>query len=296
VKASIKSDSNPSHELSKSKVRNFHGQLENISKMVETTMNPFVESLQEDSNLYCLADGKKMPDEVKEDLLNVFVMGDKWKDEFVQECLKDPARFERLLPRKKVKNFASAAVKTSLKGKNEKVIVLKTTRDLFGRLLYIACTRKVELMKVFAYPLTPVPLSLASIYGKMKKIPKNKLAHHLQDLITHTDPKTVDVVIYDAMCMIQSLPSDLPVAYGNVAELVLKIICRPKASEVHFVCDSYGKSIKNIEQQARGTSEGSYYITGADQIRPKDFRHALRSSTFKTALIKFFIEEWKNNN
>ena len=34
--------------------------------MIETTMNPFGEILLGDDNLYCLADGKKIPDEVKD--------------------------------------------------------------------------------------------------------------------------------------------------------------------------------------------------------------------------------------
>ena len=64
------------------KSRNFRD-LESISKMIDTTMNPFGKSLIEDTNLYCLADGKKMPVEVKEDMQNLFALGEKWKDEFL---------------------------------------------------------------------------------------------------------------------------------------------------------------------------------------------------------------------
>ena len=245
-----------------------------------------------------------------------------------------------------MKNFASAAIKKNkVQGKHEKVLELKTTRDLLGRLVYLACTRKIDLEKVFPFPLTPVPFSLASIYGMVKKTPKYKLSKHLEHLITHKQPSAVDVVLYDAMLIIQSLPSDLPLRFGNIAELVLRIICSTQAREVHFVCDSYVKSIKNIaelvlriicstqarevhfvcdsyvksikniaelvlriicstqarevhfvcdsyvksikniEQQARGVSDGQFHITGADQLRPKDFRHALRSPNFKTAFL-----------
>ena len=48
--------------------------------MIATTMNPFAEVLLEDTNLYCLADGKKMPDDVKDDMLRLFVFGNKWKE------------------------------------------------------------------------------------------------------------------------------------------------------------------------------------------------------------------------
>ena len=80
--------------------------------MIDITMNPFFESLLEDTNLYCIADGKKMPDKVKDDMLNLFISGKKWKDEFVQGCLDDPTRFERPLQKRKVSNFASYAIKS----------------------------------------------------------------------------------------------------------------------------------------------------------------------------------------
>lgn len=258
-------------------------------------MNPFSHSLIEDPNLYCLADGKKAPDGVKNDMLNIIKLGDKWKGEFLEECFEDPERFERPLKRKKVKNFASSAVRSKIRGKQEKVVELKTTRDLLGRLVYLACTRNVELDKVFPFPLTPVPLSLASIYGTLKKTKKSQLSEHLEALIEHDSPRSVDVLLYDAMFIIQSLPTDLPLRFGDIAELILKNICRTAAKEVHFVCDSYVKSIKNVEQQARGETESSFNITGGDQFRPKDFRFALKSSSFKTALLKFLLAEWKHS-
>ena len=91
------------------------------------------------------------------------------------------------------------------------------------------------------------------------------------------------------------MPNNFSHNFEKVAELVLKIVCSTQADEIHFVYDSYAKSIKNAEQQARGANDGSFHINGADQLHPKDFRYALQSPNFKTALIKFFMEEWKLN-
>ena len=129
-----------------------------------------------------------------------------------------------------MRNFASAAIKSKVRGKHEKVVELKTTRDLLGRLVYLACTRKIELERVFPFPLTPVSLPLTSIYGMVKKTPKYKLSKHLEDVITHKKPTSVDVVLYDAMFIIQSLSSDLPLHFSNIAELVLRIICSTKST------------------------------------------------------------------
>ena len=262
--------------------------------MIEHTIDPFSNHLIDDTNLYCIADGKKIEDNIKKQMLNVFVLGKEWKDEFVKECLDDPTRFEKPIKRRKVSNFASTAIKIKLQCKDAKVVELKITRDLLGRMLYLACTGKLNLEKVVRYPLTPVPLSLANIYGTKKTSPKYKLSKHLEGLIIHTEPTVVNIVLYDAMFIIQSLPTNLPKTFGKLAELVLNIICHIQADEIHFVCDRYDvKSIKNAEQQTRGGNNEMYKINGAEQLCPKDFRHALKSSNFKTELIKFLMDEWK---
>ena len=177
----------------------FQRDLERISKMIETTMNPFGEILLEDDNLYCQADGKKIPDEVKDEMLRIFVFGNKWKDKFLQECLKDPTRCEKPLKRRRVKYFTSVAVKSKVRVKDEKIVELKTIRDLMGRLVYLAFTRNIELKIEFQFPLAPIP-SLARIYGTLKKTPKYKLSKHLEQSIKHREPTTIDV-LFMMLCL-----------------------------------------------------------------------------------------------
>jgi hypothetical protein len=95
---------------------------------------------------------------------------------------------------------------------------------------------------------------LYSIYGTIKKTPKYKLSKYFEYLITHKEPSTIDTVLYDTM--FQSLLADLHLTFGNVAALVLTIICSVQATEVYFVCDSCVKSIKNVEQLTRGVNDG----------------------------------------
>ncbi len=156
------------------------------------------------------------------------------------------------------------------RGKHEKVLQLETTQALLGRLVHLACTRKIELEKVFPSSLTPVPLSLASIHRMVKKKPKYKLFKHLEYMITHEEPTVVDVVLYDAMFILQSLPSDLSLHFSDIAELLLRIICSTHARDTYFVCGSYVKSVTNNQQQAKGASDGQFRITGGDQLRSKD--------------------------
>ncbi len=97
-----------------------------------------------------------MPEEVKHDMLNISILGREWKDEFLQECFKDITRFDKPIKRRNLKSFASVAIKSRAKCKNEKIVELKTTRDLMGKLLYLACTRKIESILFSTHPSSPL--------------------------------------------------------------------------------------------------------------------------------------------
>lgn len=56
---------------------------------------------------------------------------------------------------RKVKNFASEAVKMKVKDKDMKIKKIQASRDLFGRLLYLATGNDMDLAKMLAHPLTP---------------------------------------------------------------------------------------------------------------------------------------------
>ena len=94
----------------------------------------------------------------------------------------DEGRFERAIPRRKITNFTSAAMKTTIK-QEQKTLELKGTRDLFGRLLYLSTIQRIDLKKVFSHPLIPVPLSLAHIDGSINKTDKSKLVEKIEGLI-----------------------------------------------------------------------------------------------------------------
>ena len=49
-----------------SEVKRFHSDIEKIDKTLDTTLMPFTDQLMGDQNLYCLSDGKIMPDDRKD--------------------------------------------------------------------------------------------------------------------------------------------------------------------------------------------------------------------------------------
>ncbi len=80
------------------------------------------------------------------------------------------------LSRSKLKNFASDGTKVRLSGKDKKVREIQCSRDMCGRLLYLAIMNdNIELKLVFEFPLTPVPLSLAHVDGTRHTTTKSSI-------------------------------------------------------------------------------------------------------------------------
>ena len=267
--------------------------LQKVTDGIQNTMNPFTDA--SDDNLYCLTTGKKIADDIKDDLLNAREKGRAWYDEFVTGCFKNPSHFEKPIPRRKVKNFASAALKVKVSTKDLKLIELQGTRDLFGRLLYMSTIGKLDLEKVFRFPLTPVPLSLAHVDGSMNRTDKAKLLHKVENMCESVGPDHIDVTIVDAVFLLHTLQS-IPPTFGAVAHMLMQILCG-MSERIDLVCDSYNTpSIKDTEHARRSSDEAIFSITGSKQKRPKDWQVALRSASFKTSLFRFLLLEWRQDS
>ena len=283
-----------SRELTPARIQKDNSNIQDVIKEIEGTQNPFIPG---DDNLYCLSTGKAASDSVKNDLLQLQEKGSEWHQKFVNECKEDPARFDKPIKRQKVKNFAQDAVKMKVPAKDQRIKEVKCTRDLFGRLLYLAVTQNIDLGTVLSYPLTPVPFSLCHITGDMNKTAKSTLMEKLEALGTGNDePSSVDAYLIDAMFFLRTLPT-LPSSFGGVARLILQHACT-NAKTVHVICDTYpdGPSIKDQEHDIRGHSMHSYKITGPLQKRPADFHKALQSAEFKRELLSFLKDEWVSSS
>ena len=289
--AGVKINDDSTHELNQSRVKKDNSDLNKVINGIEMAMNPFMENVADD-NLYCISNGHALSENIKADLLQCNETGVKWCDEFTDGCFNDPERFEKPIKRRKVRNFASEAITVKVMAKDMKIKQLQGTRDLFGRLLYLATTSELDLASIFTYPLTPIPLSLAHVDGSINKTDKSKLMHLLEDKIHTSAPGHVDVYLVDAMCIIQAITKNIPRTYGGIALLILRRICS-LADTILFVCDSYDShSVKDIEHAKRGESDVDIKITGSEQKRPNDFHRALRSSRYKTEFLSFLQREW----
>ena len=116
-------------------------------------------------------------------------------------------------------------------------------------------------------------------------------------MVESTTPTSkVDITIVDAMFLLHTI-QDLPITYGEIASLLMVKLCG-YSCRVDIVFDTYlDPSVKDVEHERRcgGAGDADYTITGPSQKRPKDWKKALRSITFKTALCKFLFNEWRQH-
>ena len=87
---------------------------------------------------------------------------------------------KKKLSKQKVYTFASEGVKFVAKSGKGKLVEVRMERDLFGSILFLALQRQIDMGEVLTYPLTPIPLSLCHIDGKMNKTPKSTLMKELE--------------------------------------------------------------------------------------------------------------------
>ena len=179
-KAGLKTSENVTKDLRSHRVTNDNDELEQSDRWSEEYNEPIhATSDDPDVNLYCLSTGKQVSNGVRDDLLACIETGEAWCKEFTDGCFEDGTRFEKPIRGRKVKIFTSDAVESRVTCKDQKLLELQGTRDLFGRLLYIGTGANVDTFKVFCYPLVPVPLSLGHVDGAMNKTDKSKLMHTL---------------------------------------------------------------------------------------------------------------------
>lgn len=297
--ADINKSEEGAKELRPSRIKRDNANLVKLTDTIQSTMNPF-DNEGDPALLYNVSTGKPLPASVTTDLLRLDEIGQERRDEFVAQCQADPARFELSIPNARVKNFTATTKKVKLTRADKRVVELVGSRNLLGRLLYLANKSKLDLANVFQYPLTPIPLSMGNIDGAKGKSGKSKLMPKIENGHKSDIPIRVDVGIYDAMFLIRRL-INYDCTYGDLAKTLLKTICTSSANYILF--DRYDEpSIKASERNDRrdthGTDEFSpndLQISGPYQKRPRNFQGALTSSEYKTRLIDFLVHEWRKD-
>lgn len=286
-----------SHSLQTSKIKKDKKNLDSIIKAIKDMMNPFDDTIDKDI-LFNISTGKAASEEVADFLLNIKTAGNEQKLNFILECASTSARFDKPIKRNKICNFASQCTTKVLmtKDKNKKVL-LKMERDIFGRLLGISLSKKINVEYCLTFPLAPMPPALFSYTGEMLKTAKSTLAKTLKSETEVVEPTNIDVEIIDGFYYLHQIGSSMPQTFQKIAESILIKICSTNAAEIHLIFDRYlSPSIKDCERENRKEFDIAYNISGPQQTRPKDFLKSLRNYRFKEALVQFLADHWDNKD
>lgn len=270
--------------------------LETMSNM----MNPFS---TDQAGLVNITSGVELQSDAARSLLDAEELGEGQFSEFCQSNLfTDGADIFTKLKRNNLRTFTSK--KIAVKDNKGQHLAVKTSRDLFARLLVISRTREIDLKGLLTYSLTDYPLSIATTSGDLIKTAKSKMFEILEGAANNpvVDVESLgegNAIIVDALAVLQVMKGKWK-TFGDFADAVfayLANLCRRyKAVRLDFVADRYPEvSIKNAER-ARRAKQGvqKVHIFSKDQDIPKQWKKYMSSGENKESLIVFLCEHWSS--
>jgi len=253
-------DTDFSHpDLQLPRMRRDEADLQSLIQLMETSwFNPFS---FEHGELVSLSTAAEAPPEVAKDLLEAYKIGEEAYQTFQQERLQDDApsmQFREKMIKKKLKTFSDMRKKPRSNG-CAKEVVLKADRRLFGQMVIIAESRKLQTSDVLAHPLGPLPWALANDDGSLRKSNKAALTRELEKNVSPAEeiPEPSATVI-DGMSLIQKLKGN-DQTFWQLAESALSHVLQQgsKSHRIDVIFDVYREmSIKDAERSNRGADTG----------------------------------------
>ena len=283
-----------SKELNEPRVGRDKKDLERLKEVIVNSVNPFSRDTDPEG-LFNLATGKQCSAETEKYLLHE--NGIQNRDDFISQCHARPARFEEPIKRVKIANFATSNFKMKNKSaKADEIATVKGTRDMYGRLLFLAAQNQLDLALVFSYPLLPEPLCLAHPDGSLRTSPKSKVFHHLKKDVSSGIPDPVRVFIADGLFLVHSLIQRCP-TYGALARKLIQTAVNSTAERADICFDVFhSPSIKDIERRKRGNDDSvRLFAIGPQTKIDRDVTQLLQLSSFKAELLRFLETEFSND-
>ena len=264
---------------------------------ISSMANPFVSDHEE---LVCISSSVKVPTDVADRILHAEQIGENQFSELCRSNLfiDNPDIFTKIT---KNKLQTSPSKKLTAKDGKGRQVAMKTSRDLFARLLTLSKAREINLEELLSYSLSEYPLSLATVSGGLVKRAKAKIFEILEGMtvnpvvVNAEDIGERNAVVIDAMAVIQAMNGKWKTFADSLFSHLVKLAIRWKATRLDFVADRYPEnSIKNAERRRRA-SEGvqKVHILSKDQSVPKQWKKYLSCGKNKESLIVFLCEYWR---
>ncbi|KAK3750403.1 hypothetical protein QZH41_005565 [Actinostola sp. cb2023] len=269
-----------------------------VDLLENTWINPFDPDTQE---LVSISTGKVAPPEVQEHLLLAREKGNTAYQEFSQQRIESSPPvldFYHKMTKLKLKTFSDLIKKKTFRKENGKEIILKADRVLFGQMIVIAQSRNLSMNEVLVHPLGPLPWSLATPDGSLRKTNKATLAKELQRNVPAVDIIPLpSATIIDGMALVQRLKGDHK-TFSEVGDALLNMALNEsyQSTRIDIVFDVYrSDSIKNSERQNRVTEAGTRYRNINPGHKVQQWRKFVADASNKQALTSFLCAEWQTD-
>ena len=192
--------------------------------------NPFkfdVSKQDEDrASLVNIANGAVLPNEMVDKLLAAQENEENEINEFVeQKIIENPSKFWEKISKVNTPIFETLNKVVTVPISEDKEKVIKYDKDLFQRFLVVSRSPEIDLQDVLSYELSPVPLSIAHLYGSMRKTVKSNLLKELMidiNIPDHLPDHDLSSTIYliDFVVLVQSTQKGESKTFGNSAKVI----------------------------------------------------------------------------
>ena len=280
-------------ELQQTRIKTDEKAVSAVVDLVKGWINPFAEKQE----LVCISTAKATPKDITSDLMKAHEIGKQSYTTFKRERLeKDPPvkQFHDTMKLNKLKTFSSMCKKKPVKSSG-RAIILKADRSLFGRIIVMSQARSLRMEEIFCHPLGPLPWTLSTPEGLLRKTNKASLATVLQRNVATIEQLPGNCAsVVDGMNIVQRVKGD-QATFGDIATTVLSMALNEggRCNRLDVVFDTYREnSIKNSERLLRGAETGHQLqsITGTQIVR--QWRSFLTKVNNKNNLISFIVSEW----
>ena len=136
-----------SRDLKPYKIKSHNDSLNKILSMIYETLNPFDVNVDK-SHLFNITTGKFAKEETTPFLLSIYQTGSKMRQNFTEECRKEPTCFEEQINRCKLYTFQTECGRKKVSNKDGKVVAACTIRDIFDNVLRLSLENSIDMAEV----------------------------------------------------------------------------------------------------------------------------------------------------
>ncbi|KAL8572154.1 hypothetical protein ACOMHN_057829 [Nucella lapillus] len=274
---------------------------EELVTYVEETLANWANPFKCNTDLMNIASGTVASKEIAEDLKNAHTKGETDYATSKRERLEsdEPTKkFHDPMKKASLKTFGSAAKKQKTKYSDGRSVILKADRWLFGRMIVMGQSRNLNLKDLMCFPLGPLPWSLDTPDGSLRKTNKAALATNIKkDAQLQDSLAAHSATIIDGMALVQRAKFDgQQPTFDEIADRIFSMAMREASlsTRLDIVFDTYKPlSIKYNERANRATTGLQVQIVAPGQ-KIKQWHKFLALESNKISLIRFLVQEWRN--